>query len=124
MKIESELKARPETKPGALVQDKYVIVLKSSNVTVEHVQKSLSKKSYFIGNPEQISSVKIIVERRFSHNLNQRGMKLPATYNYSSADTDIHSKLLILVEETMEVWNIEKTKLSTKQKTKKDTSRK
>ena len=93
-------------------------------MTVEHVRKSLSKKTYFIGNPEQISSVKIIVERRFSHNLNQGGMKLPATYIYRSADTDIHSKLLILVEETMEVWNIEKTKLSTKQKTKKDTSRK
>ena len=124
MKIESELKASHETKPGALVQDKYVIMLKNNDVTVEHVRKSLSKKTYFIGNPEQISSAKIIVERRFSHNLNQGAMKLPATYIYRSVDTDIHSKLLILVEETMEVWNIEKTKLSTKQKTKKDTSRK
>ena len=72
--------------------------------------------------------MKIIGERRFSYNLNQGGMELPATYIYRSADIDIYSKLLILFEETMEVWNKadnkEKTKLSTKQKNKKDTSRK
>ena len=72
--------------------------------------------------------MKIIGERRFSYNLNQGGMELPATYIYRSTDIDRYSKLLILFEETMEVWNKvdnkEKTKLSTKQKNKKDTSRK
>ena len=72
--------------------------------------------------------MKIVGERRFSYNLNQGGMELPATYIYRSADIDRYSKLLILFEETMEVWNKadnkEKTKLSTKQKNKKDTSRK
>ena len=47
--------------------------------------------------------MKIIGERRFSHNLNQGGMEPPATYIYRSADIVIHSKLLILVEQTMEV---------------------
>ena len=49
--------------------------------------------------------VKIIGERRFSHDLNQGGIELPATYIYRSVDVDIHSKLLIFVGETMEVYN-------------------
>ena len=47
--------------------------------------------------------MKIIGERRFSYNLNQGGMELPATYIYRSTDIDRYSKLLILFEETMEV---------------------
>ena len=51
-------------------------------------------------------------------------MELPATYIYRSADIVIHSKLLIFVEETMEVCNKgnnkEKTKLHKKQKNKKE----
>ena len=43
MKIESELNASHEARSGALV-------------TVRHVSKSLSKITYFIGNPEEISS--------------------------------------------------------------------
>ena len=49
--------------------------------------------------------VKIIGERRFSHDLNQGGIELPATYVYRSVDIDIHSKLLTFVGETMEVYN-------------------
>ena len=43
-----------------------------------------------------------IIGERFLHDLNQGGMELPANI-YRSADIDIHYKLLILVEETMEV---------------------
>ena len=46
-KIESELKARHQTIPGALVQDKYAMVLKYNGVTDAHVQKYLSKIIYF-----------------------------------------------------------------------------
>ena len=55
MKIESELKASHETRPGALVQEKYAMVLKYNDVTVRHVPKSLSKITHFIGNPDNIS---------------------------------------------------------------------
>ena len=62
--------------------------------------------------------MKIIGGRRFSHKFIQGGIELPATHIYRSADIHIHSKLLILVEETMEVLNKannkEKTKLNTK----------
>ena len=90
--------------------------------------KIFIKNNIFYWKPGENFLVKIIGERRYSHTLNQGGMELPATYIYRSADIDIHSTLLILVEETMEVWNKgnnkEKTKLSTKQKNEKDTSRK
>ena len=62
--------------------------------------------------------MKINGKRRFSHKFIQGGTEIPATYIYRSADIHIQSKLLILVEETMEVWNKannkEKTKLNTK----------
>ena len=56
VKVESELKARHEIRPGALLQDKYAMVLKYNDVTVGHVPKTLSKTTYFIGNPEELSS--------------------------------------------------------------------
>ena len=56
VKIKSKLKANHETSLGALVQDKYVMVLKYNDVTVARVPKSLSKITCFIRNPEEISS--------------------------------------------------------------------
>ena len=86
------------------------------------------KNDMFYRKPGGDLLVKIIGERRFSYNFNQWGIELPSTYIYRSVDIDIYSKLLILFNETMEVWNKadkkEKTKLSTKQKNKKGTSRK
>ena len=46
-KVDSELKVYHETKPGALVEDKYAMVLKHKDVTVGHVSKFLSKRTYF-----------------------------------------------------------------------------
>ena len=55
-KIKSELKASHERRPGALVQDMYAMVLKCNDETDAHVPKSLSKITYFVENPEKISS--------------------------------------------------------------------
>lgn len=55
-KIGRKLKASHETRPGSLVRDKYVIVLNYNGVVVTHVSKSISKTTYFIGNPEEICS--------------------------------------------------------------------
>ena len=68
-------------------------------------------------------SVKIIGEKRFSHDLNQGLVELPATYILRSTDTDMRSKLVILVGEVMEVYNKTnkkaKSELNAKQKKKK-----
>ena len=47
----------------------------------------------------------IIGERRFSHDLNRGGLELPVTYSSKSTNMDMHSKLLILTGEAMEVYN-------------------
>ena len=58
---------------------KYAMALKYNDVTVRHVPKSLSKITYFYRKPKEDLVVKIIGESRFSDNLNQGGMELPAT---------------------------------------------
>ena len=45
--IGSKLTAQYETRPGALVQDKYAIVLEQKDVIVGHIPKFLSKITYF-----------------------------------------------------------------------------
>ena len=42
-KVDSEFKACHETKPGALIEDKYAMALKHKDVTVGHESKFLSK---------------------------------------------------------------------------------
>lgn len=68
--------------------------------------------------------MKIIGEKRFSHDLNPVGMEHPAMYIYRYTNMDMHSKLLILTGEAMEVYNKAnkaKSELNTKQQKKKDT---
>ena len=62
--------------------------------------KLLSKITYFYLKYER-DLVKITGERRFSQDLKQDGMGLPATYNYRSTDLGRHSRLLIFVGEAM-----------------------
>ena len=45
--IGSILTSEPEKRPGAVVEDKYVIVIISNNQTVGHVPKFLSKLTFF-----------------------------------------------------------------------------
>lgn len=46
-----------------------------------------------------------IVERRYLHGLKQGDTEFPTTYIYRSTDMDMHSKLQIIVGETMERCN-------------------
>ena len=118
VKIESELKASHEIGASKFVQDKYVMALKYNDLTVLPIPKSLSKISYFIGNPGEIFSWKQLEKEDFHTTLIKGGMDLPATYIYRSVYIDINAKLLILVGETIGVCNKannkEKTKLNTK----------
>ena len=72
--------------------------------------------------------MKIIGEKRFSHDLNPVGMKHPAMYTYRYTNMDMHSKLLKFVGEAMERYNKAsnevKSELNTEEKKKKGTSRK
>ena len=46
-----------------------------------------------------------IVERRYLYGLKQGGIEFPTTYIYRYTDMDMHSKLQIIVGETMERYN-------------------
>ena len=72
--------------------------------------------------------MKIIGEKRFSHDLNPVGMEHPAMYIYRYTNMDMHSKLLKFVREAVERYNKANnevnSELNTEEKKKKDTSRK
>ena len=68
-KIGKELNVSQETRPAALVQDKYTMVLKFNDVSVGHVPKFLSKICYFYRKPGGTIIVRITGERQYSKDL-------------------------------------------------------
>ena len=48
---------------------------------------------------------KITGQRRYSLDLDQGGMELPGTYVFTSTDSEMHTKLEMLVKEAMEQYN-------------------
>ena len=57
--------------------------------------------------------MKISGDRRFSHDLDQGGMELPATYTFTSTDADMH-KLIKLVGKAVEEYNKVRSENDTK----------
>ena len=49
--------------------------------------------------------VKITGQRRYSLDLDQGGMELPGTYVFTSTDSEMHTKLEMLVKAAMEQYN-------------------
>ena len=82
--IGSILTSEPEKGPGALVGDKYAITIISNNQTVGHVPKFLSKLAFFFLKHGATLTVKVTGERRYSFDLPQEGMEIPAEFIYKS----------------------------------------
>ena len=82
--IGSILTSEPEKRPGALVEDKYAIAIISNNQTVGHVPKFLSKLTFFFLKHGTTLTVKVTRERRYSFDLPQGGMEIPAEFSYKS----------------------------------------
>ena len=68
-KIGKELNASQETRPAALVQDKYAMFLKINDVSFGHVPKFLSKICYFDQKHGETIIVRITGERQYSKDL-------------------------------------------------------
>ena len=49
--------------------------------------------------------VKITGQRRYSLDLDQGGMELPGTYVFTSTDSEMHTKLEMLVKAALEQYN-------------------
>ena len=77
-KVDSELKICHRTRPGALVEDKYIMVLKHKDVNVEHVQKFPWKIRYFYLKHEWDLLLKIIGKKEF---LRQGGWNLHSMFS-------------------------------------------
>ena len=82
--IGSILTSEPEKSPGALVEHRYAIAIISNNQTVGHVPKFLSKLTFFFLKHGGTLTVKVMGERRYSFDLAQGGMEIPAEFIYKS----------------------------------------
>ena len=110
--------AQYETRPGALVQDKYAIALKQKDVIVGHIPKFLSKITYFYLKHGGDLLVEIIGKRQYSRDLPQGGMELPALYVFKTANLEMHLQLPSLARKAMKTYNDAKTKAMDKPKKK------
>ena len=73
----------------------------NDRVTVGHVPKFLSKITYFYIKNGGKLLVRITGKRKFSKNLPQGGMELPALYIFKSTNSKMHSKLPGLVAKAL-----------------------
>ena len=87
--IGSILTSKPEKRPGAFVEGKDAIAIISNNPTVEHVPKFLSKLTFFFLKQEATLTVKVTGERRYSFDLPQGGMEIPAEFIYKSEKKEL-----------------------------------
>ena len=100
--VDSRLTVCHETRPGALVEDKYAMTLKYGDVTVGHIPKFLSKIMYFyIKNGGEL----LVKITKFSRDLPQGGMEFPALYIFKSTNSEVHSKLPDLIAKALKEYN-------------------
>ena len=87
--IGSILTSQPEKRLGALVEDKYAIAIISNNQTVGHVPKFLPKLTFFFLKHGATLTIKVTGERRYSFDLPQEGMEIPAEFIYRSEKKEL-----------------------------------
>ena len=91
--IGSILTSEPEVRPGALVEDKYSIAVLDNGQTIGHVPKFLSQLIFFFLKYEGTLSIKVTGERRFSFDLPQGGMEIPADFVFKTVDAKLHNQM-------------------------------
>ena len=87
------LTSKPGKRPGALVEDRYAIAIISNNQTVGHVPKFLSKLTFFFLKHGGTLKVKVTGERRYSFDLAQGGMEIPAEFIYKSEKKELSDQM-------------------------------
>ena len=103
--IGSILTREPEKRPGALVEDKYAIVIISNYHTVGHVQKFLSKLIFLFLKHGATLTVKVTGERRYSFDLPQEGMEIPAQFIYKSEKKELIDQMKEKTLEEIKKYN-------------------
>ena len=91
--IGSILTSEPEKRSGALAEDRYAIAIISNNQTVGHVPNFLSKLTFFFLKHGGTLTVKVTGERRYSFDLPQGGMEIPAEFIYKSEKKELSDQM-------------------------------
>ena len=84
--VGAELGAVPDTRTTALVKDKYAIAVKNDEQTVGHIPMFLSKLAFFFLRYDGKVSIKVNEPRRYSVDLIQGGLELPAEFTFQTSN--------------------------------------
>ena len=120
--IGARLTTAPETRPGALAEDKYAIAVTNNGKTVGHVPKFLTKLTFFFLKNAGKLHITVTGPRRYSVDLKQGGLGLPVDFCFTS----LNEKLFLQMKEKTleEVQKYEKQKKGVEQEIeKKETER-
>ena len=84
--VGAKLNTAPDTRPAALVEDKYAIAVKHYEQTVGHVPKFLSKLTFFFLKHCGKVIIKVNRPKRYSVDLKQGGMEVPAEFCFKTCN--------------------------------------
>ena len=92
--VGAELGAVPDTRTTALVKDKYATAVKNGEQTVGHIPMFLSKlTSFFFLRYDGKVSIKVNGPRRYSVDLIQGGLELPAEFSFQTSNEKHFSQM-------------------------------
>ena len=93
--IRARLNTVPETRPGALVEDKCTsaVINNYNGKTVAHVPKFLTKLTFFFLKDGSKLHITVTGPRRYSVDLKQGGLELPAGVCFTSLDEKLFFQL-------------------------------
>ena len=84
--VGAKLNTAPDTRPAAIVEDKYATAVKHEEQTVGHVPKFLSKLIFFFLKHGGKVIIKVNGPKRYSVDLKQGGMEVPAEFCFKTCN--------------------------------------
>ena len=91
--VGAELGAVQDTRTTALVKDKYAIAVKNGEQTVGHIPTFLSKLKFFFLRYDGKVSIKVNGPRKYSVDLIQGGLELPAEFTFQTSNEKLFSQM-------------------------------
>ena len=91
--VGAELGAVPDTRTTAFVKDKYAIAVKNGEQTVGHIPMFLSKLTFFFLRYDGKVSIKVNGPRRYSVDLIQGSLELPAEFTFQTFNEKLFSQI-------------------------------
>ena len=118
VEVGAELGAAPDTRTTAFVKDKYAIAVKNGEQTVGHIPMFLSKLTFFLSRYD--GKVKVNGPRRYSVDLIQGGLELPAEFTFQTSNEKLffqmHEEILVEIEKFEEKRKKMEDKMKKKKK--------